>query len=114
MIIIDKTRQIGILKSLGLSKRKINQVFLIKGLIIGLAGSVIGSFFALLIAFLQNNYKLIKVPEDVYFMDFIPLDVNIYDILIVSIAVSIVCVLASLWPSFRAGKIKPSNALKYE
>ena len=114
MIIIDKTRQIGILKSLGLSKRKINQVFLIKGLIIGLAGSVIGSFFALLIAFLQNNYKLIKVPEDVYFMDFIPLDVNIYDILFVSIAVSIVCVLASLWPSFRAGKIKPSNALKYE
>ena len=114
MIIIDKTRQIGILKSLGLSKRKINQVFLIKGLIIGLAGSVIGSFFALLIAFLQNSYKLIKVPEDVYFMDFIPLDVNIYNILIVSIAVSIVCVLASLWPSLRAGKIEPSNALKYE
>ena len=47
-------------------------------------------------------------------MDFIPLDVNIYDILFVSIAVSIVCVLASLWPSLRAGKIKPSNALKYE
>ena len=114
MIIIDKTRQIGILKSLGLSKRKINQVFLIKGLIIGLAGSLIGSFFALLIAFLQNNYKLIKVPEDVYFMDFIPLDVNIYNILILSIAVSIVCVLASLWPSLRAGKIEPSKALKYE
>lgn len=114
MIIIDKTRQIGILKSLGLSERKINQVFLIKGLIIGLAGSVIGSFFALLIAFLQNNYQLIKVPEDVYFMDFIPLDVNIYNILIVSIAVSIVCVLASLWPSLTAGKIEPSNALKYE
>ena len=114
MIIIDKTRQIGILKSLGLSKRKINQVFLIKGLIIGLAGSLIGSFFALLIAFLQNNYKLIKVPEDVYFMDFIPLDVNIYNILIVSIAVSIVCVLASLWPSLRAGSIEPAKALMYE
>ena len=113
-IIIDKTRQIGILKSLALSKRKINEVFLIKGLIIGLAGSLIGSLFSLSIAFLQNNYKLIKVPEDVYFMDFIPLDVNIYNILIVFITVSIVSVLASLWPSLRAGKIEPSKALKYE
>ena len=82
MIIIDKTRQIGILKSLGLTKQKIYQVFLIKGLIIGLAGSLIGTFFALFVASIQNNYKLIQVPEDVYFMDFIPLDVNINNILI--------------------------------
>jgi lipoprotein-releasing system permease protein len=114
MIIIDKTRQIGILKSLGLSKQKINQIFLIKGFIIGFAGSLIGSSFALLIAFIQNNYKLIQVPEDIYFMDFIPLDVNFSNILIVSITVSIVCMLASLWPSLRAGKIEPSAALKYE
>ena len=114
MIIIDKTRQIGILKSLGLSKQKINQIFLIKGFIIGFAGSLIGSSFAVLIAFIQNNYKLIQVPEDIYFMDFIPLDVNFSNILIVSITVSIVCMLASLWPSLRAGKIEPSAALKYE
>ena len=114
MIIIDKTRQIGILKSLGLSKHKINQIFLIKGFIIGFAGSLIGSSFAVLIAFIQNNYKLIQVPEDIYFMDFIPLDVNFSNILIVSITVSIVCMLASLWPSLRAGKIEPSAALKYE
>ena len=114
MIIIDKTRQIGILKSLGLSKQKINQIFLIKGFIIGFSGSLIGSSFAFLIAFIQNNYKLIQVPEDIYFMDFIPLDVNFSNILIVSITVSIVCMLASLWPSLRAGKIEPSAALKYE
>ena len=114
MIIIDKTRQIGILKSLGLSNQKINQIFIIKGLIIGLTGSFIGSFFAFLISFIQNNYKLIQVPEDVYFMDFIPLDINIHNILIISIIVTIVCVLASLWPSLRAGKIEPSKALMYE
>jgi len=114
MIIIDKTRQIGILKSLGLSNQKINQIFIIKGLIIGLTGSFIGSFFAFLISFIQNNYKLIQVPEDVYFMDFIPLDININNILIISILVTLVCVLASLWPSSRAGKIEPSKALMYE
>ena len=75
---------------------------------------LIGSSFAFLIAFIQNNYKLIQVPEDIYFMDFIPLDVNFSNILIVSITVSIVCMLASLWPSLRAGKIEPSAALKYE
>lgn len=114
MITIDKTRQIGILKSLGLSKQKLNQIFLIKGLIIGLAGSLFGSLFALFIAFIQNNYKLLQVPEDVYFMDFIPLDVNLQNILIVSIFVIVICILASLWPSLRAGKIEPSKALKYE
>lgn len=114
MITIDKTRQIGILKSLGLSKQKLNQIFLIKGLIIGLAGSLIGSSLAFLLALIQNTYKLIQVPEDVYFMDFIPLDVNFGNILIVSITVSLVCVFASLWPSLRAGKIEPSKALKYE
>jgi lipoprotein-releasing system permease protein len=114
MITIDKTRQIGILKSLGLSKQKLNQIFLIKGLIIGLAGSLIGSSLAFLLALIQNTYKLIQVPEDVYFMDFIPLDVNFGNILIVSITVSVVCVFASLWPSLRAGKIEPSKALKYE
>jgi lipoprotein-releasing system permease protein len=114
MITIDKTRQIGILKSLGLSKQKLNQIFLIKGLIIGLAGSLIGSSLAFLLALIQNTYKFIQVPEDVYFMDFIPLDVNFGNILIVSITVSVVCVFASLWPSLRAGKIEPSKALKYE
>ncbi|MBT4785288.1 MAG: lipoprotein-releasing system transmembrane subunit LolC, partial [Candidatus Marinimicrobia bacterium] len=73
-----------------------------------------GSLFALFIAFIQNNYKLLQVPEDVYFMDFIPLDVNLQNILIVSIFVTFICILASLWPSLRAGKIEPSKALKYE
>jgi lipoprotein-releasing system permease protein len=83
-------------------------------LIIGLAGSLIGSSLAFLLALIQNTYKFIQVPEDVYFMDFIPLDVNFGNILIVSITVSVVCVFASLWPSLRAGKIEPSKALKYE
>ena len=114
MIIIDKTRQIGLLKSLGLSKGKLYQVFLIKGLIIGAAGSLGGSLLAVLLALLQNNFKLITVPEDVYFMDFIPIDVNAPDILLISVLASLASVFAALWPTFRSGQIQPADALKYE
>ena len=80
----------------------------------GIIGSLLGSLISVIIALLQNNFKIIKVPEDVYFMDFIPLDVNLFDIFIIFIIVSIASVLASSWPSFRAANINTARALKYE
>jgi lipoprotein-releasing system permease protein len=114
MIVLDKTRQIGILKSLGLPQGKLIQVFLAKGFIIGVAGAVFGSALALFLAWLQNHYKLITVPEDVYFMDFIPVDVNLAHVGIVIIVSVIFSVIAAIWPTIRAGKIQPAKALNYE
>ena len=114
MIIIDKTRQIGLLNSLGLSNGDIKKVFLIKGLIIGVVGSLSGSALAVILSVMQNTFKWIKVPEDVYFMDFIPLDVNWVDIGIIILFALITSVLAALWPTIRAGQIDPATALKYE
>ena len=114
MIVLDKTRQIGILKSLGLPQGKLKQVFLAKGFIIGVAGAVFGSALALFLAWLQNHYKLITVPEDVYFMDFIPVDVNLAHVGIVTIVSVIFSVIAAIWPTIRAGKIQPAKALNYE
>ena len=114
MIVVDKTRQIGILKSLGLPQGKLKQVFLAKGFIIGVAGAVFGSALALFLAWLQNHYKLITVPEDVYFMDFIPMDVNLAHVSIVIIVSVIFSVIATIWPTIRAGKIQPAKALNYE
>ena len=114
MIVLDKTRQIGILKSLGLPQGKLKQVFLAKGFIIGVAGAVFGSALALFLAWLQNYYKLITVPEDVYFMDYIPVDVNLAHVGIVIIVSVIFSVIAAIWPTIRAGKIQPAKALNYE
>lgn len=114
MIVLDKTRQIGILKALGLPQGKLKQVFLAKGFIIGVAGAVFGSALALFLAWLQNHYKLITVPEDVYFMDFIPVDVNLAHMGIVTIVSVIFSVIAAIWPTIRAGKIQPAKALNYE
>ena len=114
MIIIDKTKQIGLLSAIGMPRKKIKEIFLIKGLIIGFFGTFIGSFIAVILAFLQNNYKIIGVPEDIYFMNFIPIDIDFKQILMISLISLIVSSLVSYWPSIRSSKIPPAEALKYE
>ena len=114
MIVLDKTRQIGVLKSLGVSHTGLRQLFLFYGFMIGLAGAIIGSFLALLLAWIQNNFKIITLPEDIYFMDFIPMDVSIFDVFSI-IIISIVCaIFAAIWPTVRAERIEPADALRYE
>tara|TARA_Y100001949_G_scaffold46479_1_gene38498 strand:+ start:2450 stop:3646 length:1197 start_codon:yes stop_codon:yes gene_type:complete len=114
MIVLDKTRQIGILKSLGVSHTGLRQLFLFYGFMIGLAGAIIGSFLALILAWMQNNFKIITLPEDIYFMDFIPMDVSIFDVFSIAI-ISIVCaIFAAIWPTVRAERIEPADALRYE
>ena len=114
MIIIDKTKQIGILSAIGMPSSKIKDIFLVKGLIIGSLGAVFGSLIAVFLASLQNNFKIIGIPEDIYFMNFIPIDINYSQILIVSIITLVVSCFISYWPAMQSIKIKPSQALKYE
>ena len=114
MIIIDKTKQIGLLSAIGMPRKKIKEIFLIKGLIIGFFGTFIGSLIAVILAFLQNNYKIIGVPEYIYFMNFIPIDIDFKQILMISLISLIVSSLVSYWPSVRSSKIPPAEALKYE
>jgi len=114
MIVLDKTRQIGILKSLGVSHTGLRQLFLFYGFMIGLAGAIIGSFLALILAWMQNNFKIITLPVDIYFMDFIPMDVSIFAVFSIAI-ISIVCaIFAAIWPTIRAERIEPADALRYE
>ena len=93
---------------------KIRDIFFIKGLIIGFLGTAFDSFIAITLAILQNNFKLIGVPEDIYFMNFIPVDINYFQVLVISIITLIVSSLVSIWPAIRSTKILPSQALKYE
>ena len=114
MIVIDKTKQIGLMSALGISKNIVRQIFLIQGLIIGFFGTLFGIITALLLSTIQNRFKIIKVPEDVYFMDFVPVDIKLSQILLIFFIVIFISALVSVWPSQRSTKISPSNALKYE
>jgi lipoprotein-releasing system permease protein len=114
MIIFEKVREIGTLLSLGLSKQNIKRIFLLEGLIIGVLGSLLGFMVAGGLALLQIKFQIFTLPEDIYFMDHIPVEINwLNTLLIISVGI-ISAIIASLWPVYRASKINPAEALKYE
>ncbi len=114
MIITEKTREIGTLISLGFTKNMIRKIFILEGAIIGLGGAFFGVTTSLILIYLQIKYQLIGIPEDVYFMDQIPMAINWGVITLIGFIGFIVAILASLWPSVSARNISPAKALQYE
>ena len=122
ILIKNKTKEIAILKALGLSKKSIVKSFFLTGFIIGLtatiAGVILGVTFSIYIEeirqFLSSVFKLQIFPEDVYFLDEMPSEINAKSILSISLFSIIVTSLASLFPSFAVAKVEPIKALKYE
>ncbi len=114
MIVLEKIRAIGILKSMGLPKRTVKLIFLLEGGIIGLIGSLSGTLVAVTLTVLQNNFRLFSIPEEIYFMDHLPIDLNFITILIFVLAGTAATLLAALWPTNRAAIIEPAEALRYE
>ncbi len=114
MIIFEKVREIGTLLSLGLSKKHIKRIFLLEGLIIGVLGSLLGLIIAIGLAVLQIKFQIFTLPEDIYFMDHIPIKINWLNTLLITSVGIISAIIASLWPVYSASKINPAEALKYE
>ena len=122
ILIKNKTKEIAILKALGLSKKSIVKSFFLTGLTIGLtatiAGVILGVTFSIYIEeirqFLSSVFNLQIFPEDVYFLDEMPSEINAKSILSISLFSIVVTSLASLFPSFAVAKVEPIKALKYE
>jgi lipoprotein-releasing system permease protein len=114
MIIFEKFHEIGILKALGFSPAIIKRIFLIEGIIIGGFGSILGCGIALGIAVLQKNFQIISIPEDIYFMDHIPIDIDWMMTLMIFLLGVLSAILAAYWPTLKAGSIQPAEALRYE
>ena len=114
MIIIEKTRDIGILQSMGLKKSNITYIILTEGAIIGISGSILGILFSLSILYLQSVYHFIQLPNDIYFMDYLPVQISpVYFILYPSITF-IITLAFSYFPAMKASRISPAEALRYE
>ncbi len=114
MIVLEKIRSIGSLQAIGLSRRSIISLFLVKGTIIGLVGSIFGLTLALFFGWLQIKYHILSIAEDIYFMDHIPVSFDFSQILIIIIFGIACSLLASLWPTNIASRVKPAVALRYE
>ena len=111
MIIREKNSQIGILMAQGMKISDIRKIFLFQGCFIGLSGCFLGSVSAYLFITLQNRYKLISLPEDIYFMDYVPavFDYSIFFLILISTL--IISIISTIIPIKSIEKIQPSNLL---
>ena len=114
LLVMEKTRDIAILKTMGASKRSIMLVFLLQGTIIGVIGTVLGALAGTAIATIADRYRLISIPSDVYQVSYLPFKVLPEDLVSVIIGAVVVCFVATLYPSRQAAKLDPAQALRYE
>ena len=106
MIVLDKTKAIGILQAIGFRKKQINLIFLTKGIIIGIIGSMTGLSIALILGYIQMKYHILSISEDIYFMDYLPLAFNVKNTIFIVVAGIISSIIASYWPAKIAANIK--------
>jgi lipoprotein-releasing system permease protein len=114
LMVMEKTRDIGILMAIGAPSRSIRKVFFLQGAMIGFIGTAAGVLLGLLCCWLANTFQLIKVPVDIYQITYVPFHIKPIDlVLIIGVSLSI-SLLSTLFPSHRASRVDPVIALKYE
>lgn len=114
LMVMEKTRDIGVLKAMGASSRSIMRIFFMQGAMIGVFGTMIGTGLGLLWCFLANTFELIKLPVHIYMIPFVPFRIKILDLLAIVGVALLISFLSTLFPSHRAARVDPVNALKYE
>jgi lipoprotein-releasing system permease protein len=114
MMVMKKTRDIAILKSMGATRQSIMRIFMINGLVIGGLGTVIGLGLGLGLCGLLKEYRFIKLPRDVYYISTLPVTVQVPDVLAIVAATMAISFLATLYPSWQAARLDPVEAIRYE
>lgn len=114
MVVMEKNRDIAILKSMGATTRSIMRIFFYQGAVIGLCGTGLGVISGLGLCAVLKRYKIIELPSNVYPMSTMPITVVPMDVLVVALSAIAITLLATLYPSWKASKIRPAEALTYE
>jgi lipoprotein-releasing system permease protein len=113
MVIMEKVREIGILESMGASPKSLRRLFLWLGLLIGIVGTTLGAIIAVVLALLQQRFKIIPLPEEAYYMKWAPIELNPFDFIVVIILAVVLCSLASYIPARVAAKIDPIRVIRF-
>ena len=114
MVVMDKTRDIAVLMTLGATRKMVRKIFALEGLLIGLAGTVAGSILGTLLCYLLRRYQFIRLPSDVYYISTLPVDLSPGILVLVGASSILICFLATLYPSRQASLIDPAEAIRYE
>jgi lipoprotein-releasing system permease protein len=114
MNVIEKSREIAILKAIGATNRGIMTVFMLQGLFIGLIGTAIGITGGFVTGYVLNRFEIIKLPADVYYLSHLPVKMELFDFVTVCVSAIIISFLATLYPAWQAAKLNPVEPLRYE
>ena len=114
MVVVDRTREIGILKSMGMTDRMILRIFMLQGLSIGIIGTALGTVLGLGISWVLDTFEIITIPAEVYFVEKLPVSIHAIDVgMIVSVSL-LIAFLATIYPALKASQLQPVQAIRHE
>ncbi|MFP4445318.1 MAG: FtsX-like permease family protein, partial [Desulfosudaceae bacterium] len=113
MIVMNKRREIGILKAMGATRKTIRKIFVIEGMLIGGIGTSIGVVLGVVLSLLLKRYQFVKLSSDVYYITTLPVRLEWLDVSVIALAALAICYLATLYPAGKAAKINPVEAIRY-
>jgi lipoprotein-releasing system permease protein len=114
MMVVEKSRDIAVLMSMGATSRSILMVFMLQGLVIGMAGMLIGGMAGLLTSWLANTYRLIQLDPRIYSIAYVPFQTRLWDVLLVMVMAVVISFLATIYPAWKASRLIPVEGLRYE
>jgi lipoprotein-releasing system permease protein len=114
LLVMEKNRDIAILKTMGASAKSVTIIFMMQGLIIGIVGTTIGAAAGYTLSTVFDRYQLIRVPIDVYQVSHLPFTILPRDFVLVVISAVVICFVATIYPSRQAARLDPAQALRYE
>mmetsp|Transcript_21517 Transcript_21517/g.9970 ORF Transcript_21517/g.9970 Transcript_21517/m.9970 type:complete len:212 (+) Transcript_21517:20-655(+) len=113
MMVMEKTKDIAILKAMGSTDKSIKKIFVLKGMMIGGIGTLIGVCSGVSLCLLLTRYKFIELPKEVYHIDTLPVQLEFFDVFLIALASMVICLLATLYPARKASKLNPVEAIRY-
>jgi lipoprotein-releasing system permease protein len=114
MTVGDRTKEIGILRAMGMTAGQIRRIFVAQGVVVGVVGTAVGALGGVLLASAVGTYRLISLDPTVYFIDHLPVDLAPRDVLAVILASLAIAALATVYPSSQAAKLAPVEAIRHE
>ena len=114
MLVMEKTRDIAVLMSLGATRKAIRNIFMYQGIIIGSLGTALGFIGGMTFSYLVTKYQFIKLPEGVYSIDHVTVLLELPDLVCIGVGAMAICFLVTLYPAYKASGLAPTEALRYE